>query len=1670
MQAATDAGSIATAMSYVATSAKDAGVDINKLTGYIASVGEVSQAGAEQVGTFLKTMFARASAIKEGKLVDPETQEDISSVEVALQNVGIHLRDAQGEFRNTGEVLDEVAGKWSNMSNTTQAAVASAFAGTRQIDKFRILMSHYGTATEYATEATNSFGFATEKFNNTYLKGVEASQDKLKASFEQVSQDLVNSDFLSFLMRGGAEIINVIDAVTTKIGSIPTIAGVIGITKLIKDIKGFKGTVNGTLGLIGEDATTIKNFQGVASGTMSVNASQTLAASYANVREQLLLLDDAQRKAVMSELQRQGVDVQAIGLNEANAASMVRLNRTKAAEALYDANISEFQRRYAAQQILELDSTGALTQEKLSQIYASAGLRDAELEEATARSTNTSAINKEIGAGGLLKGAKNSIGNFLGSTGGKLTLIGAAIYAAYKAISYVAGTSDRAFGKFTDKTNELEQANSNVEEATNKLSALRSKIEELQALSNNGTITLTQQKDLDNLQLENSQLEAQLATLKEIAKAKEEAAAQSAYSQGKDYLNGTDTKGEGRWWKSFLTFGLNGGATWDVDMSHGASINDAIDKITRDQVASANIGKDGKYDGKSQQWYEEDLTAQSQFLSNSLDNLQSFHAAMKYYDNAANQQQKDSNEEFLRQQEYIVRMIMAINPESGAQSAYNYVTNDKNNSAAKSKLDVAAKNGDLSGKDLKKLYSSDKDVKAYADQLSKLLNISLDDNGFIEMANGINKIKQAADGSTEQLTELGQTFDKLSVAKTGIEKLSKAHKELAKNGEISFSTLADIQKTFADGVPDIDKYIAALAGMKGNNKEAYKTLTQLALKYIENKVGIENMTDANKGYIKSMLDEMGVTNSDAIATYAVASAKGKLAVQTAITSGSISSFISNLGAEAGQCGLTKAQLAMLAAQMIATSNTNLNFSQQIGALRQLAAEAGVSQAYISSVLDTSVLNKQVTDAVKHGDMTAAEAKDYVAKSSASNLAKKIADMNTVPVAKYAPASSGGSKGNGGGSSEEPYKADIDDFYKEKEKITELGNAIDLLKDRLDMLTSDDAILEYLRSFGVETDKTTQKTSLFKQQVDILNAEIEKYSQQQDAYHAANEARRKAILSNVSDLRQEGFVVDYDANANKLLFENRAHLNELNAGSVSATNKLIKKYEELIKKTESLNDDNIEASKKWYDLKKSIEDTKKEYDDLYDKIVSAEKNRIDVIKDSISHEKDALEKEKELYEDEKNRVEVTVKVIQDAIDKKKDALQEANDALERQLDLEKKLEALEKAKDQRNKRIYHKGTGFEWDYDASEIKSLQEDYDEQKKKNDFDDKIKALEKQKKKWQEVLDSYQKKLDTKDTADVILQKILGYAWSGDYADVPITAITEFTDYYGKQCDQLNKDVDGSVAKLIKNLEDLSDQWDDAEYQIENTANNYEGKLEEVKAFEKLNFDDRLAYIKNFVSQAKAALLELAQLEGRDSSGDTGTTSGGDTTAKIGSAFGDTLEPVDSNLNPITVAEANSNTKAEMEENSAKWYTATPSERKELEEKNAKLGASIGLTRGDDGVWRDSTRKKLYANGGVNDFTGLAMLHGTPSAAETIFNSSDSKKLYDYVHTNSILNDRLAAMNILNNNQFKGITTGGGSSSITIESGAIVLNGVEDTDTLANAIVTELAPKLRQKLYNNK
>lgn len=202
MKAAISAGDIATAMAETAAGADVAGVSMDRLIGYIATTGEVTQDGAESVGVFFKTLFARMGNVKAGKFVDDETGESLNDVEKILGSLDIKLREDNGLFRDFGDVLDEVGDKWETFDNVQQHAIATAFAGTRQQEKFIVLMENYGDALNYANVAATSTGTAESKFEDAYLNSIEAKVNALTASWEQLSQTIISSDFIKGLVDG----------------------------------------------------------------------------------------------------------------------------------------------------------------------------------------------------------------------------------------------------------------------------------------------------------------------------------------------------------------------------------------------------------------------------------------------------------------------------------------------------------------------------------------------------------------------------------------------------------------------------------------------------------------------------------------------------------------------------------------------------------------------------------------------------------------------------------------------------------------------------------------------------------------------------------------------------------------------------------------------------------------------------------------------------------------------------------------------------------------------------------------------------------------------------------------------------------------------------------------------------------------------------------------------------------------------------------------------------------------------------------------------------------------------------------------------------------------------------------------------------------------------------
>lgn len=204
MSAAISAGDLALAMSRANNSARLAGVDMNKFIGYVTTVADVTQKSAESVGESFKTIFSRFGNVKAGKFVasyDDQQSADYSEdewtnlndIETVLGRIGIKIRENANEWRNVDDILSEIGEKWDTWDKTTQNAVATAIAGTRQRENVLTLFANWDDVSKYAEIAENAYGTATEKME-AYTQSVEASKNRMTAAIENWALLLNQSD------------------------------------------------------------------------------------------------------------------------------------------------------------------------------------------------------------------------------------------------------------------------------------------------------------------------------------------------------------------------------------------------------------------------------------------------------------------------------------------------------------------------------------------------------------------------------------------------------------------------------------------------------------------------------------------------------------------------------------------------------------------------------------------------------------------------------------------------------------------------------------------------------------------------------------------------------------------------------------------------------------------------------------------------------------------------------------------------------------------------------------------------------------------------------------------------------------------------------------------------------------------------------------------------------------------------------------------------------------------------------------------------------------------------------------------------------------------------------------------------------------------------------------
>lgn len=316
---ATDSAGLAEAMSRVAVTADQAGISMDRLLGYVATIGEVTQQSMSTVGTAMKSILARMTNIKSGKLelVDEDgTTEKLSDVETTLANVGINLRKTMTEYNSASDVLDALASKWDTMNQAQQNATSIAFGGQRMQNQFRILMQYYDRVQKYTDVAANSEGSGEQKFD-LYLEGLEAKTNSLKDSLESLSSSVISRDLYAGFLDGSKAVVDF----TEKTG-------------LLKGALAGLGTAGATYALsqlVTMVTSATKEFSNLSNALKLVKAAESAGtfdvSNMANLINLTKGLSESQTKLVLSstalsDAQRVAV-LMGQGMTEAQASAAV---------------------------------------------------------------------------------------------------------------------------------------------------------------------------------------------------------------------------------------------------------------------------------------------------------------------------------------------------------------------------------------------------------------------------------------------------------------------------------------------------------------------------------------------------------------------------------------------------------------------------------------------------------------------------------------------------------------------------------------------------------------------------------------------------------------------------------------------------------------------------------------------------------------------------------------------------------------------------------------------------------------------------------------------------------------------------------------------------------------------------------------------------------------------------------------------------------------------------------------------------------------------------------------------------------------------------------------------------------------------------------------------------
>lgn len=1140
-EAAVSAGGLAEALSKCSNIARSSGVTMDRLIGYTATVGEVTQKSMSEVGNSFQSIFSRMNNIKLG-IWEDENGESLSDTEKVLNKLGIKLRDTADTYRDFDNVLDDIGNRWKDFSQVEQNAISVAIAGTRQRENFVALMNNYSSALEYTGVAANSAGSALERYE-AYQNSVEARTNELTAAIESLSMHTLSEDMFSGIIEAATNLVEFIDKTNVLKGTLAGLA-TMGISKMF---------ISMATGFVSASRSAAQLTSVMAMFNMGKSAD-----NLNNIGKACIGLNDNQLKLVLST--KGLTDAQRLqiltGMGVAESEQQQTLATLGFAGAEDKATASTF------------SFSGALNSLKaawnMNSVGISIGVLTTAVTVATMAYSHFKRANEE-----LLQSTKESAN-------------------AYKETS-------SSIEDYTERYQELRKAllaaKGNEEETYN----VKKQLLELQTELNNkfgeeyGALNLVTDAYKDQTEaIKSLNKEAAQTFLNENYEGFE----QSVKAMNKERtfnLSYSDVSGyteEGQALKRIAEkYGIkvneNGEGIFNLILTADAksgydTINhfmseveelkkefkdsDLLDSVL--EISSGELNKAKKVLDDHAENVKQKLMAEIEIDDGTGGKLEIYNEAVKavdaYNEAILNSENPFNDEKVSEARDNLEKIRSKIEEDTAEWGSYASITNELFDQADTKLLDFYDELQNNSG------------LKKFAEQIKGLSRVDLlamENDGkhdaFDSLANAADaygvkveelidlliKLGMVQDDISSDSSELKEpkwdystTLENLTKVKDSLDVLDKSFAKLFDKDEyIGWEDLASISETFKD-LEGIEDYVKRIQEAGQDTKKVSQIFGELTGAYLEHAGVLSNVTEENAGLVASMLTEMGVANAEEIVLAQLGQTTETFALQKQfltekgyeLIDATLEEIVQFLN-EANASDEAKQSIAQLALAKLNANNTRIDTSADIDNIIALANAAGASASAIARfkrAASTVEYYKEHPNSIKGPFL----AKSKLLLDSVENstydweFQKLNANDFKVNSSKYTPKYSGGSSTN---KAIEQAKKDAEKASKEAEDT--FKKTMDFFERRVEVLTDSFENLEkgMENVFGADA-----KNTLVTAQIGLLNEEVNNYTDALAMYRQKADETLSGIDADLRDKIANGAVeiTDFIGKGNEEVIE------------------------------------------------------------------------------------------------------------------------------------------------------------------------------------------------------------------------------------------------------------------------------------------------------------------------------------------------------------------------------------------------------------------------------------------------------------------------------------------------------------------------------------------------------